>query len=172
MGRIIVIIGPMGAGKTSELLRYIERAETAEMPIALYKFSGDLRYSSRFSTHTQRESSLPCTLLDSFEGVEVPKSGLVCVDEAQFISGVVPWAREVARGATCVLSVLSSDAWQKPFPQFGEICASADEIIQLRGICYKCKQDAIYTKRRDSQDAPRIAIGGFDVYQPVCRGCL
>lgn len=171
MGKIIVILGPMGAGKTSELLRYIERGEVAGQSMALYKFSKDTRYSSTFlSTHSGRNSTASAILVDSLAGAPCPDADLICVDEAQFIEGCGEWAGRCATRSTVVLSVLSSDAWQKPFPSFGEIVAGADEIVQLRAICYKCKRDAIFTEKC-AGNSQRIEIGGFDIYRPVCRQC-
>ena len=51
-GRIELIIGPMFAGKSTELLRRIKRHEIAGSKCLRIKFSGDTRYSDdSIATH-------------------------------------------------------------------------------------------------------------------------
>ena len=52
VGRIELILGPMFAGKTTEMLRRIEREEISKKQCVVLKYSKDQRYSvSCVSTH-------------------------------------------------------------------------------------------------------------------------
>ena len=59
-GRIHLIIGPMYAGKTTELLRLKKRAEIAGQKCLAIKFYKDLRYDEdRLSTHDLEKTPQP-----------------------------------------------------------------------------------------------------------------
>ncbi len=53
-GRIELIMGPMFAGKSTELLRRVKRHEIATRKTLVIKFVGDSRYSTEcIATHDQ-----------------------------------------------------------------------------------------------------------------------
>jgi thymidine kinase len=65
VGRIELITGPMFAGKTTELLRRIERSELARLNCAVLKYARDDRYSTdNVATHDRKfHAAIPCNEL-------------------------------------------------------------------------------------------------------------
>jgi thymidine kinase len=172
MPKLTVVTGPMGAGKTTELVRRVRRAEICGVPTLLYKYAGDTRWdTSALATHAGEKKG-QCRLVTSLVDEPLPPpSTLVVIDEAQFIVGAASWAVAAADLADVCVGILSSDFLQRPFDQFAEFCLHADELIKLPAICPVCKKDAIYTIRLGSATQVEV-IGGMDAYQARCRLCL
>ena len=163
----------MWSGKTSELIRRIDRARYANQPTITYKYSKDTRYVGRsalVSSHSnlQREA-IPVT---SLLAEPIPVAGtVVAIDEAQFIEGLVEFCESAAdAGCIVIVSALSSDFQRKGFPRIIELIPKAEELIRLHAVCFVCKKEASFTKRTTSSEELEV-IGGEEAYKAVCRKC-
>ena len=171
---ITLIIGEMWSGKTSELIRRIDRARYANQPTITFKYSKDTRYVGRsglVSSHSnlQREA-IPVTSLTT---EPIPTSGtVVAIDEGQFIEGLVEFCEAAANaGCIVIVSALSSDFQRKGFPRILELIPKAEELVRLHAVCIVCKREASFT-RRTTNDQELEIIGGEESYQAVCRKCF
>jgi len=172
---IKVIHGPMGAGKSSELLRLERRAIVAGHKCVSIKYAGDTRYDEiKITTHDNiRSITATIPVVDLADVILPAGTHLVLIDEAQFIKNVaytcVGWintgaAKEIA------IAMLNADYMSRPFDNAAEIYAVADNTIFLSAVC-KCGNDASRTVRL-TQESEREIIGGFDKYSPCCRPCM
>ena len=179
-----VIIGPMFSGKTSELIRLVEREVYAKRKGAIFKVDFDRRYSEKeVVTHNGLRYDA-YTISSSKDGVrkieEVAASnGLdaIGVDEVNFfpeaIVGVLDGLAQRKRVIACGLNL---DFRAEPFRTTMELAARADRVRYLSAVCVVCGQEATRTQRLVGgkpapRDSPVIAVGGKEMYEPRCRGC-
>lgn len=172
---LTVIIGPMGGGKSTELLRRERRASIARQNCICVKYAGDTRYDGeKITTHDGARGLSASVNTDDLAIVQLPAgTDLLVIDEAQFIKNVASTCEKWrASGAVkeIVIAMLNADYLGRPFDNAAEIIAAADNIIFLSAICAKCGADASRTTRLTS-DSARELIGGFDVYSPRCSAC-
>ncbi len=179
-----IIIGPMFSGKTSELIRLVEREVYAKKKGAIFKIDFDKRYSEmQVVTHNGlRYDAYSISSTD--EGVrrveEVAESGgldAIGVDEVNFFPRSIVGLLDRLAGARRVIACgLNLDFRAEPFPTTMELAARADRVRYLSAVCVVCGQEATRTQRLLAgkpapRDSPLIVVGGKDMYEPRCRAC-
>ena len=182
-GTIEVIVGPMFAGKTSELIRRIVRESYAKKKVGIFKPSIDVRYS-RENVVSHDGLSYPAFVVPtSKEGVwkiyELAKENdldVVGVDEAHFFPlELVNVCEKLANeGVRVIVAGLNLDFRGEPFETVKELLARADDITYLTAVCTVCGAPATRTQRLiDGKpapyDSPRIVVGGKELYEARCR---
>ncbi|WP_461862761.1 thymidine kinase [Thermococcus sp.] len=182
-GFLEVITGPMFAGKTTELIKRIERQIFAKRKAALFKPSIDNRYSESevvahnglrydaFVIPTDEEGVKTIEEITKRERFEV-----IGVDEVQFFPmSIVGMLDELAdSGVYVIASGLNLDFKGDPFPVTRELLVRADNIVYLTAICTVCGAPATRTQRLiNGKPAPRnspvILVGGRESYEARCR---
>ena len=171
----------MFSGKSSELLRRLRRQTIAGRPAVCYKFAADTRYSAAdCATHDLLTfAAVPLYDLDTDLVDSLAPRTLIGIDEGQFFAGLAQFAcYAAAAGHAVVVAALDGDSEQQPFAEIPGLVAAADTVCKLSAVCGVCGDTAPFTRRRPAagQDQamprPRIAIGGSEQYQAVCRRCL
>jgi thymidine kinase len=174
----------MFSGKTSELIRLVEREVYAKRKGAIFKIAFDQRYSAReVVTHNGLRYDA-YTLASSDEGLrkieEVTNSdGLdaIGVDEVNFFpSSLVAVLDKLADKKKVIACGLNLNFKAEPFPTTMELAARADRVRYLSAVCVVCGQEATRTQRLVEgkpapRDSPVIAVGGKEMYEPRCRNC-
>jgi len=182
-GVLEVITGPMFAGKTTELIKRVERQIFAKKKAALFKPSIDNRYSEdevvahnglryeAFVIPTTRDGVRKIAEITRKEGYEV-----IGIDEVQFFPAeIVDTLEELAdSGVYVIASGLNLDFKAEPFPVTKELLVRADNIIYLTAVCTVCGRPATRSQRLiDGNPAPRdspvIMVGGRESYEARCR---
>ena len=182
-GFLEVITGPMFAGKTSELIKRIERQAYAKRKVALFKPSIDDRYSKsevvahnglRYKAYvvpTSEEGVRKIVELTRKEGFEV-----IGIDEVQFFPmEIVDALNELADDGVYVIAAgLNLDFKADPFPVTKELLVRADNIVYLTAVCTVCGRPATRSQRLiDGKPAPRdspvVLVGGRESYEARCR---
>ena len=182
-GVLEVITGPMFAGKTTELIKRVERQIFAKKKAALFKPSIDNRYSEdevvahnglryeAFVIPTTRDGVRKIAEITRKEGYEV-----IGIDEVQFFPAeIVDTLEELAdSGVYVIASGLNLDFKAEPFPVTKELLVRADNIIYLTAVCTVCGRPATRSQRLiDGKPAPRdspvIMVGGRESYEARCR---
>jgi thymidine kinase len=180
-----VIIGPMFSGKTSELIRLVEREVYAKRKGAIFKVAFDKRYSARqVVTHNGLKYDA-YTVASSEDGIRkirevVEADGLdaVGVDEINFFpAAVVSLLDRLADSKKVIACGLNLNFKAEPFPQTMELAARADHVRYLSAVCVVCGQEATRTQRLVGgrpapKESPIIAVGGKELYEPRCRNCF
>lgn len=179
-----VIIGPMFSGKTSELIRLVEREVYAKRKGAIFKIAFDKRYSAKeVVTHNGLRYDA-YTIASSDEGVErirevATTNGLdaIGVDEVNFFpQSVVGLLDELADRKKVIACGLNLNFKAEPFQTTMELAARADRVRYLSAVCVVCGQEATRTQRLIGgepapKESPVIVVGGKEMYEPRCRDC-
>ena len=102
-GRVELILGPMFAGKSTELVRRLARHERANRRLLVAKYKHDTRYSldPTISTHDKADilSARPCKTLSELSTIEANKyrpADVIGIDEGQFFPDLVEFCDEAA----------------------------------------------------------------------------
>jgi len=179
-----VIIGPMFSGKTSELIRLVEREVYAKRKGAIFKIAFDDRYSAKeVVTHNGLRYDA-YSVSNSEEGLrkieEVARTSdldAIGVDEVNFFPlQLVPLLDELAQERKVIACGLNLNFRAEPFPTTMELAARADRVRYLSAVCVVCGQEATRTQRLIGgrpapRDSPVVVVGGKELYEPRCRNC-
>ncbi len=179
-----VIIGPMFSGKTSELIRLVEREVYAKRKGAIFKAAFDKRYSAKeVVTHNGLRYEA-YTIVPTGEGLRkitqvVADHGLdaIGVDEVNFFpTSLVPILDRLAYDRRVVACGLNMNFRAEPFETTMLLAARADKVRYLSAVCVVCGQEATRTQRLIGgkpapKDSPTIVVGGKELYEPRCRNC-
>jgi thymidine kinase len=155
---LTLIIGPMFSGKTTELLRIVERAEAIGRTTLVINHSIDVRYtdSSSISTHTKRTHE--CIPLDSMTKLFndeyhdiLHRASLIAINEGQFFTDLYPSVMKLIEyhHKDVVVCGLDSDYLRKPFLPILYLIPMANSVMKLTSLCSECKsgKEAIHSKR-------------------------
>ena len=179
-----VIIGPMFSGKTSELIRLVEREVYAKKKGAIFKIAFDKRYSTKqVATHNGLRYDA-YTVASSEEGIRrieevtrVDRLDAIGVDEVNFFpEGVVDLLDRLAEHKRVIACGLNLNFRAEPFPTTMQLAARADSVRYLSAVCVVCGQEATRTQRLIGgrpapSNSPTIVVGGKELYEPRCRNC-
>jgi thymidine kinase len=179
-----VIIGPMFSGKTSELIRLVEREVYAKRKGAIFKMAFDRRYSAKqVVTHNGLKYNA-YTIDTSDHGVNKIREIAVTndldaigVDEVNFFpESVVGLLDDLAGSKKVIACGLNLNFRAEPFRTTMELAARADRVRYLSAVCVVCGQEATRTQRLIGgepapKESPTIAVGGKEMYEPRCRDC-
>lgn len=179
-----LIMGPMFSGKTSELIRLVEREVYAKKKGAIFKPSLDNRYSVKEVVSHNGLRYDAYSVLASKSGISrIPsvaaESGLdvVGVDEVQFFpTEVVDVLDGLAGAKKVIVCGLNMNFRAEPFDTTMLLAARSDRVRYLSAVCVVCGQEATRTQRLiDGEPAPKksptIVVGGKELYEPRCRDC-
>lgn len=165
-GSIELIIGPMFAGKSTELLRRVLAAESEGAAVALVKSQKDGRYSThevvthdgtRRSCHTygqlmdflnmpsssslrQQQCIISTTLVVDFQS-----AGVIAIDEAQFFPDLLQFCSTAAdiHGKRVIIAGLDGDFKRSKFGQILDLIPMADSVTKLTATCKFCEEDGL-----------------------------
>ena len=179
VGSLRIIVGPMFAGKTSEIQSVVRRYECLGRSVLVLTADIDRRYSEGGAIVNHDRAALPArgvpvgSLLEVLEWPEFAAATAIVVDEAQFFVGcLIPFVRSaVDRHHKHVVAVgLDSDADRRPFGDILALGSLADSIEKKTALCRACGDGtaAIFTRSIKKRDA-QVAVGGAEMYEPVCR---
>lgn len=171
-GMLELIIGPMFAGKSTELLRRVKRHAISGKACMYVKFAADNRYdSTSISTHdlSMQKARAVTTLAEL--GDDWKEFDVIGIDEGQFYTDVVEFVETAAQaGKIVICSALGSTYQREGFNTILDLVPKAEKIKQLHAICRLCYHQASFTLRTSTDDNLTL-IGGTEAYMPVCREC-
>lgn len=172
--KLELIFGPMFSGKSTELLRRIQRYKSARKSCGIIKYSGDTRYSNTdFATHDGRTHTAVACGHELSQVKELVQSwDVIGIDEGQFFTDLVPFVLDmVGRGKTVMVDGLDGTSSQERFGNMADLIPQADSVVKLNSVCSDCGNDAPFTWRTTTESGTEV-IGGDDKYIAVCRHCL
>lgn len=176
-GKIELIIGPMFSGKTTELLRRLNRYKIAGKKVVLLRPFKDER---DYLTHDKLSSTIDEVFISEINQVPISpidderirNASIIGIDEGQFFEDLylvkILWAN---RNKIVIVSGLSSDANQKGYDSILDMIPISETITKLNAVCEDCgSDDGSFTIKKDKSNTKEI--GGKDLYKAVCRSCL
>jgi len=173
VGKIELIVGPMFAGKTTEMLRRVARAELAHRRCVVMKYCKDNRYSQEnVSTHDlEMRKAIPCnTLLPYLD--ECMTYDVIGIDEGQFFPDVVEFSESLANiGKVVIVAGLDGTFQRKPFGRVLELISRCEVLTKLTAVCTITGSEAPYSARIvESKDIE--LIGGSETYRAASRSAF
>jgi thymidine kinase len=177
-GRLAVIGGPMFAGKSTELVRRVERARIAGRGTLVVAHDLDVRSGAgRVATHSGLGvDSVSVADAAAIVPLVTPGLTLVAVDEAQFFGpALVDVVQGLADdGLDVLVAGLTVTFDGQPFEPLPSLMALAESVTRLTAVCVVCGRDAAYHVRLVPDDGdPRVAspthVGGAETYEARCR---
>lgn len=169
---IEVITGPMFSGKTTEVLRRLERFARAGKSFLYLKPGLDTRVQPTKIKTVRGEIEVTPIYMDVLQVTpEIQKADIIVIDEAQFFSDLV-WFCQLLRdsGKTVLVAGLDMNASRLPFGEMGELLAVADKVTKLTAIC-QCGKEAAFTKKVKGDIKKQVEIGD-DPYKACCLNCF
>ena len=173
-----IIMGPMFAGKSSEILHITNRYTSLGWKVCVVSHASDVRYGTDARLYTHTRESTACIRTDDLHELlqqdVYTDSRVVILDEAQFFHDLkqfVQIATDLHKKDVYVVG-LDGDADRKPFGQILECIPFADSVTKLKAFCKLCGDgtEAIFTRcEKPSEKQGQVHVGGADMYQPVCR---
>jgi thymidine kinase len=174
-----LLIGPMFAGKTSELIRRLTTFKKANCNVLYINSILDNR-GDMFSTHN--------TSLAKYQDIDMVKTDnlmdilhmctkvdVIAIDEGQFFSDLVEFYKIIVDlyKKRLIVSGLNGTSDRKPFGKLLDLIPFCDNIEFIQSFCTTCATSgkivpAIFSKRI-SNTTGNICIGGSDSYIAVCR---
>lgn len=183
MAKLYFNYATMNAGKSTMLLQasynYRERGmRTVIFTAALDDRAGAGKVASRIGLVSNAMTFRPeDDLFAVIEGLHAQESiACVFVDEAQFLTPEQVWqlARVSDRVGIPVMAYgLRTDFQGKLFPGSQELLAIADELREVRTICF-CGRKATMVVRLDGagqlvRSGAQVEVGGNEKYVSLCR---
>jgi thymidine kinase len=176
-----IIVGPVQCGKTTELIRRLNKYQESGKRVLYINSVLDTRCSDKsFSTHNTSITDIAFSgvKLDKLSGYDISGYDVLGIDEAQFFcdlkESVVTWVD--SGGKTVIVSGLDGDYRRERFGQISELLSYCDYITKLVAPCSLCKKKGesglgIFSKRLVSSRTT-VLVGGSEMYLPVCRKCF
>lgn len=182
---IELIIGPMFAGKTTELVRRLNLYNEMNLNVLYINSSLDTRSTNSFSTHNntlKEHHNIIGIKSDSLEDILdiIKKYDVIGVDEGQFFKNLYDNTKYIVDvlGKKVIISGLDADFKREQFGDIVKLVPHCDTIIKLKPFCKYCRDNgkiipAIFTSRHiDVENInSNIDVGGADKYFPTCRKC-
>ena len=168
----------MFAQKTTELLRRVRRYKSIGYRVLLVNYIADTRYGSNcIASHDKDIEKAVCVSLLK-EVADLVQSGdydVVAIDEGQFFLDlfyqVTLWADTLP--VHIVVAGLDGTSDRTPFGDMLRLIPHAEEVERLSAFCAICRDGTVatYSKYTSTleKDASGVAIGGAEMYRPVCR---
>jgi thymidine kinase len=173
-GHIELILGPMFAGKSTEMLRRIRRYTAAKQRCLVVKFRADVRYDKdAMSTHDLQTMKARCLdRLDDLAPEVLDAWDVIGIDEGQFFPDIATFAERAANaGKIVIVAALDGTFERRPFGAILTLVPLAEQVVKLTSVCMRCHGSAAFTRRIDGNDHRLRIIGGADVYTACCRSC-
>jgi thymidine kinase len=188
---IVMITGPMFAGKTTTLQMYAQLAEQRNENVLRIAYIGDNRYSvdNVMVTHDKilvRVDYKVGSLSEIPSGI-VNASDRIFIDEGQFYGDIVEFCDAwTAQGKCIYVACLNGTYHREPFPAIARLMSRTSRVEVLSAKC-DCGQDvALFTAKKIKRDEIKldpigkdirtndklnVEIGGTETYYPCCCQC-
>ena len=171
---LTIVMGPMFAGKSTFIINKTRILLSTEF-IAL-KPSIDNRYGDvEIVTHNKEKINALSveSLYEFFSKVSIKKYNYIFIDEAQFFDDLekaINFLDYIKYEGNIFVCGLSGDFKRKPIGEIHNLISMADNIIHLKGKCFRCDRESSFSLKLEGTDS-QIEVGGADKYQPVCGSC-
>jgi thymidine kinase len=175
-----VVMGPMFAGKTSEIQGVVRRNQCLGRSVLVLTADIDNRYQSDVAAIINHDrTAIPAraisvdALMTVLEWSDFAVASAVVIDEAQFFRRcLVDFVKAAVddHGKHVTVVGLDGDAERRPFGNVLDLVPLADSVVKLTALCRQCGDGtaAIFTRSLASR-SDQVAVGGAEMYEPVCR---
>tara|TARA_B100000780_G_scaffold250841_4_gene197177 strand:+ start:1039 stop:1593 length:555 start_codon:yes stop_codon:yes gene_type:complete len=179
MGYLKLIIGPMFAGKSTEIIRLSNNYKVINKVVLPINHIINSRYESdQIVTHNNCVLD-GCIIVESLQDVEknhtdaFKNADVILIEELQFFKDafemIVKWVD--VDGKTVIAAGLDGDAYRMPFGDVLRLIPYADTVNKVSALCKKCGDGtpAIFSKKLANNKTEQIRVGSSNIYEAVCR---
>lgn len=183
---IDLIIGPMYAGKTTELLRKLSIYKEMGLACCYINSNKDTRSVHAFSSHNNLINKGK-HITDNFDAFKVDniveiltlsdQYDVFGIDEAQMFDNLLSTVTQLVDNYSkkVIVSGLNGDTERSPFGEIIYLVPHAETICKLQPFCQICAKNkyivpAVFTKNIVKK-TNTILVGGKESYMAVCRYC-
>jgi len=180
------ILGPMLSGKSTELLRNLERGVRGKKRVCLIRPENDTRDFFSHSVGTQALYdeldimifTMPVSNMSSDEyedllGVITDRFDVVGIDECQFFENLAILIRDlITLKKDVYMSGLLATSESEMFNPIKEVLPYCDYIDKLNAVCSECGSEiGNYTYYKGGVKTSKVVIGGNETYTALCSDC-
>lgn len=177
-GYLELIIGPMYAGKSTELLKIINRYKCLNKNIVVVNHILNNRYGSNNLTTHNKEKYESCVILTVLGNLkENPKNNfdkidVIIIEELQFFPDaydlIIDWCDNYQK--IIIVAGLDGDYMRNPFGDVLRLIPHSDKVTKLNALCKSCGDGTLahFTKRKTKNNELTL-IGSDSIYEAVCR---
>lgn len=175
-GYLELIIGPMYAGKSTELIRIFNRYKCLKKNIIVINHIFNNRYGTNgLSTHN-KEIIDKCIILEKLNDIDTDilnNCDVIIIEELQFFNNayetIIDWCDNLNKSV--IAGGLDGDFMRNPFGDVLKLIPHAEKVTKLSALCKKCGNGTLahFTKRSNSSSNEKTLVGSDDIYEAVCR---
>ena len=175
MAKLDIIIGPMFASKSYEILRRVNLLAVCNRKYLIVKPQIDTRYANN-QVVTHNNEKMDCLSIDNLNSIYDNLNGIntLFIDEAQFFDNLVEPVLKIVEeyNINVVVAGLDGDSNRKKFGKILDLIPYSDTCVKLTALCDLCKDGTpgIFSHRK-IQDNNQICLGAKSEYVAVCRKC-
>ena len=180
-GILEIVTGPMYAGKTTSLIRNIEKANKNNVGHLCFSSTIDTRQeNSQLIRSHQSETTATTKIDETFVKEFIERSSNetikeIHIDEIQFFSPkfISAIIQLLKKGKNIFLYGLNLDSNKIPFLNTMPLLLSlADKIFIKESECSSCeKNNASYTYYLLPEQKNVITVGSHETYRAICKDC-
>lgn len=176
VGRLELIIGPMFASKSTELIKIVNRYKSINKNIICINYVLNQRYgSNNIISHDYHEITDSINLSNLNEIFNLDKydiAEIIVIEELQFFNDAFNVITNIIDNTDKIVicAGLSGDYLKKEFGDVLKLIPHAEKITKLSALCKDCNDgtEAHFTKRIIQGD-DQIKIGANESFKAVCR---
>lgn len=169
-----IIIGPMFAGKSTELIKRIRKLSVLNKKYISIKPIIDKRYSEKqIVSHNNDRIFCSCfdTIHEFIKITNINDLNTVFIEEAQFFPDLKDGVLQIVENFNCnvVIVGLDGDSNRNKFGQILDLIPYCDTCTKISALCKRCNDGtpAIFS-HRNSNSNKQIEVGASD-YEALCR---
>lgn len=179
MANLDIIIGPMFAGKSCELIRRIRLLKVLKKEYIVIKPKIDNRYDNLYDSNmivSHNYDKEHCLVLDKMEDIynsDLKNTNTIFIDEAQFFDDLVDVVKNIVEfyKINVVITGLDGDSNRNKFGHILELIPFCNTCTKINASCIMCLDGtpAPFSYRKINTNQEQILIGASDTYMSLCR---
>lgn len=175
IGYLELIIGPMYAGKSTELIRIINRYKCLNKNIIVINHKLNNRYGSTELTTHNKDKIEHCIILEKLKDLDkeiLLKTDVIIIEELQFFEdsydSIINWCDIYKKSV--IAAGLDGDFLRQPFGDVLRLIPHAEKVTKLNALCKSCGDGTLaHFSKRIIKDSEKTLVGSNDIYHAVCR---
>ena len=176
MGYLELIIGPMFAGKSTELIRKARNYKVINKKCLTINHILNSRYNShKITTHDKLmlEACYNVGCLQEISIDDIRNADIILIEELQFYPDaydtIIEWLDKYDK--VIIAAGLDGDYNKQPFGDVLRLIPYANKVKKYSALCKLCGDGTLapFTKKIKKDDNSIIQIGADKLYEAVCH---
>ena len=179
MANLDIVIGPMFAGKSCELIRRIRLLKVLKKEYIVIKPKIDNRYDNLYDSNmivSHNFDKEHCIVLNKLEMIFITNLiniDTIFIDEGQFFDDLVDVVKKLVEinKINVVVTGLDGDSNRNKFGHILDLIPFCNTCIKINAACIMCLDGthAPFSYRMKKTELSQILIGAGDSYMSLCR---